>query len=125
MSDPTGGILIVDDEYLISKLLSAYVEEMGMTVCGIAATADEALRLAQAHRPDAVLMDMRLQGAKDGVDAALAIHETVGCKVIFITGSSEPATIDRISLDHPSSVLFKPVAERQVQAAIREALREH
>jgi two-component system, response regulator PdtaR len=91
---------------------------MGRTVCGTAATADEAIVLAQEHRPAIVLMDMRLRGAKDGVDAALAIHETVGSKVIFITGSSEPATVSRIALDHPSAVLFKPVAEQQVRDAI-------
>jgi len=74
--------------------------------------------LRQGHRPAIVLMDVRLKGAKDGVDAALAIHETVGSKVIFITGSSEPATVSRIALDHPSAVLFKPVTEQQVRDAI-------
>ena len=115
-------VLVVDDEFLISNLLTAYVEEMGLQVCGVATTADDAARLAREHRPAVVLMDVRLQGDKDGVDAALAIHDTVGSKVIFITGSSEPATMARISLDHPSSVLFKPVTEQQVQQAIAAAL---
>lgn len=115
-------VLVVDDEFFISNLLTAYVEEMGLQVCGVAATADDAARLAQEHRPEVVLMDVRLQGAKDGVDAALAIHHTVGSKVIFITGSSEPSTMARIRLDHPSSVLFKPVTEQQVQQAIVAAL---
>src|SRR3546814_5258704 len=75
---------------------------MGMAVCGIAATAKGAVALAIKHRPQLVLMDMRLAGEGDGVDAALAIHEKVGSKVIFITGSREPATMDRIQLDHPS-----------------------
>jgi DNA-binding NarL/FixJ family response regulator len=118
MSDLRDSILIVDDEFLIAQMLTYYVEDMGRTVCGTAATADEAIVLAQEHRPAIVLMDMRLRGAKDGVDAALAIHETVGSKVIFITGSSEPATVSRIALDHPSAVLFKPVAEQQVRDAI-------
>lgn len=115
-------VLVVDDEFLIAKLLTIYVEEMGVDVCGTAATADDAIRLAQEYRPAVVLMDMRLAGAKDGVDAALTIHETVGSKVIFVTGSSEPATIQRIQLDHPKAVLFKPVTERQVQTAVADAL---
>jgi len=67
---------------------------------------------------------MRLRGEKDGVDAALAIHENVGSKVIFITGSREQSTIDRIYQDHPAGVLFKPVSDRQLRLAIGTALAE-
>lgn len=123
MSDLQDHILIVDDEFMISQLLTIYVEDFGRVVCGTAETADMAISLAQLHRPAIVLMDMRLRGEKDGVDAALAIYETVGSKVIFITGSTEPSTMARISLDHPSSVLIKPVTERQLQAAIEKAAR--
>jgi DNA-binding NarL/FixJ family response regulator len=115
-------VLVVDDEFLIAQGLSLQVEDMGLVVCGTAETADDAVALAQLHRPAVVLMDMRLKGEKDGVDAALAIYETVGSKVIFITGSREPATIERISLDHPAGVLFKPVSDQQLSAAIRAAM---
>jgi CheY-like chemotaxis protein len=123
MSDPRDHILIVDDEFMICELLTIFVEDIGRTVCATAATADEAIALAQLHRPAIVLMDMRLRGEKDGVDAAIVIHDTVGSKVIFITGSSEPSTHARISLDHPSAVLTKPVNERQLREAIERASR--
>ncbi|WP_117190016.1 response regulator [Rhizobium terrae] len=122
MSNLQNHVLIVDDEYLIAEGLRAQVEELGMVVCGTAATADRAVALAQQFRPIIVLMDMRLQGDKDGVDAALAIHETVGSKLIFITGSREPATMARIQLDHPSAVLFKPISDTQLSTAINVAL---
>lgn len=115
-------VLVVDDEFLIAQGLSMQVEDMGLVVCGTAATADAAVAMAQLHRPAVVLMDMRLLGDKDGVDAALAIYETVGSKVIFVTGSREPATIERINLDHPAGVLFKPVSDQQLQAAIHAAM---
>jgi DNA-binding NarL/FixJ family response regulator len=115
-------VLVVDDEFLICQGLCLQVEDLDMAVCATAATADEAVALAQAHRPDVVLMDMRLRGDKDGVDAALAIHTSVGSKVIFITGSREQATIDRIHLDHPAGVLFKPISDRQLKTAIDAAL---
>jgi len=115
-------VLIVDDEFLIVMGLSLVIEEMGMEVCASAATAEDAVALAQRHRPSIVLMDMRLQGEKDGVDAALAIHETVGSKVIFITGSREQATCSRINLDHPSAVLYKPVSDGQLRAAIEKVV---
>lgn len=118
-----GQVLVVDDEYLICQGLCLQVEDLDMTVCATAATADDAVALAQAHRPEIVLMDMRLRGEKDGVDAALAIHHTVGSKVIFITGSREQATIDRIQLDHPAGLLFKPISDKQLKTAIDVALR--
>jgi DNA-binding NtrC family response regulator len=117
-------VLIVDDEFLISMHFSALVEDMGLAVCAVAETAADALTSAQAHRPKVVLMDVRLRGEADGVDAAIGIHELVGSKVIFITGSREQATIDRINSDHPFATLFKPVADETLKMTIERALSE-
>src|SRR3546814_20309144 len=111
-------VLVVDDEYLIAESLRMQVEDMGMAVCGIAATAKGAVALAIKHRPQLVLMDMRLAGEGDGVDAALAIHEQVGPKVILITGSREPATLYRITPAIHSPVLSNPLFGRQLQLAV-------
>jgi DNA-binding NarL/FixJ family response regulator len=117
-------ILVVDDEFLIAEGLCAQLRSFGMKVCGTADTADKAIALAQEHRPIVVLMDVRLLGQGDGVDAALAIHATVGSKIVFITGSREPETITRIQLDHPSAVLFKPISFRQLRTTIETAINE-
>ena len=124
MNGLTKSVLIVDDEILIVMGFRTQVEAMGVPVCDTAATADQAVSLAQKHRPAAVLMDLRLRGEKDGVDAARAIHETVGSKVIFITGSREPATIERIHSDHPFAVLFKPVSDQELESNIAAAMAE-
>lgn len=121
MSELQTCVLVVEDEFLIAQGICMQVEDIGLTVCATAATADDAVAAALEHRPMIVLMDVRLQGTLDGVDAALAIHEHVGSKVIFVTGSREPATLDRIGLDHPSGVLFKPVSDRQLRTAIESA----
>jgi DNA-binding NarL/FixJ family response regulator len=115
-------VLIVEDEQLIAMGLSAQIEEMGLEVCGTADTADGAVAQANKHRPAIVLMDVRLRGEKDGIDAALAIHDSVGSKIIFITGSREQTTIDRIGQDHPFATLFKPVSDRQLQSTVTEAM---
>ena len=115
----TDDVLVVEDEFLIAELLSGMVEDMGLVVCGNAATADDALALAVRPRPRFVLMDVRLRGAKDGVDAAIAIHREVGSHVIFITGSREPGTVARIQADHAFAVLFKPIMFTQLRAAMQ------
>ena len=68
----SGGVLVVDDEFLIADMLSCMIEDLGMRVCGTAADAEEAVALAGEHSPRLVLMDVRLRGLKDGVDAAIA-----------------------------------------------------
>jgi len=114
--------LVVEDEFIIAEGLRVQLEEMGIPVCGVAATAVDAINLAVAHVPALVLMDMRLRGEGDGVDAALAIHARVGSKVIFITGSREQATIDRIALDHAAATLFKPVSPFQLRRTIEQVV---
>ena len=122
MSDLKDCVLVVDDEFLIVEGLCMQLETMGLKVCATAVSADQAILEAQTHRPRLVLMDMRLLGEKDGVDAALAIHETVGSKMIFITGSNEPSTMARIQEDHPTAVLIKPIADRQLRVAVEQAM---
>jgi response regulator of citrate/malate metabolism len=122
MSDLVNCVLIVEDEFLIASIFEAQIGDMGITVCGIADTADQAVALAREHRPALVLMDVRLKGDKDGVDAAIAIHDSVGSKVIFITGSREPANIQRMQLDHSIAVLFKPIHGRALQNAVESGL---
>ncbi len=123
MADLSNSILIVDDEFLISMHFSAQVEDMGLTVCAVAETAADAISAAERHRPAVVLMDMRLRGEEDGVDAALRIHAQVGSKVIFITGSREQATVDRINSDHPFDILFKPVPDETLRKSIELAIK--
>ncbi len=114
---------MVDDEVLIADLWCMILTDMGVNVCGIAPSAAIAIALAERHRPKVILMDFRLKGVKDGVDAALTIGASLKSRIIFITGSSEPSTISRIGLCQPAAILFKPVSERQLQSAVHEALR--
>lgn len=124
MSELNDSVLVVEDEFMIADLWGMIVGDMGLPVCGVAATAAKAVDLAQSYRPKVVLMDVRLRGEADGVEAATAIHSLVGSKVIFITGSKEPSTTARIQMDHPTAVLFKPVSDQQLRAAVLAAMRE-
>lgn len=115
-------VLVVEDEFLIADMLAEMVVDMGYEVCGIADTAALAVELALQACPMAILMDVRLKGTKDGIDAALEIRKSIDCPVIFVTGSQEPATVTRIKQDHPAAVLFKPVDFRLLESAIRNVV---
>jgi len=115
-------VLVVDDEALIAQTWCIHMEMIGVEVCGVAATAEAAIALAKQHRPAVILMDVRLKGQADGIDAAIAIREHLSSRIIFITGSREPETMARIQLGDPASILIKPVADHQLYAAVREGL---
>ncbi len=115
-------VLVVDDEFFIAEYLTAMMKDMGLKVVGRAATADEAVSLASQHRPDLVLMDVRLRGSKDGIDAANAIQEIGAARFVYITGSREPATVARINTDHPATVLFKPIRFEELLDTIETVL---
>jgi response regulator of citrate/malate metabolism len=111
-------VLIVEDEMMIAEYFKIIVENYGYAVCGIARTADDAVDLARENDPALVFMDVRLVGAKDGVDAALRIHDIKPVPMVYITGSREQETIDRIRTNHPSDILIKPVLEEQLKEAL-------
>src|SRR3954453_16356207 len=115
-------VLVVDDEQLIALGLRMTLEDMGIEVCGMAATADKAVELGRLHQPGIILMDVRLRGRRDGVDAALEIHRTLDVAIIFITGSREPETVERIHQDHPAAILFKPILPIHLKEAIEKVL---
>lgn len=115
-------VLVVEDEFIIAEYFVLALEEMERTVCGIADTAQKAIALAREHRPSLVLMDVRLKGAEDGVFASIAIQREVGSKVIFITGSREPANLRRIEVGHAAAVLFKPLQGGELRRAIETVM---
>lgn len=111
--------VIVEDDGIMAEFLRIVCEEIGVDVAGVAHTAEDADRLIAEQDPSHVLMDVRLGGARDGVDIALDLHAvSPTTRVIFVTGSREPRTLARIEADHPWRVLIKPV----MVAELREAL---
>lgn len=119
MTEPAGRVLIVEDQFLIAEFLRIWTEAYGFEVCGVATTAKGALDLAREQRPTHVLMDVRLDGDDDGVDAARAIQAEISTRIIYCTGSSEPSTVSRIKADHPFEILFKPIDHKLLGEALR------
>jgi len=122
MRELNKAVLIVEDQYVIAMGFCVQIEDMGREVYAIADTAERAVACARLHRPAVILMDIRLRGEMDGADAAQAINESVGSKIIFLTGSREQHTIDRIDLDKAFAILFKPVSHRQLETTVSKAM---
>ena len=69
-SSDRGCALIVEDEFLIALDLEETMQALGFEVCALAPTAKEAISLAMRNPPDVVLMDVYLDGTRQGIEAA-------------------------------------------------------
>lgn len=115
-------ILLVEDEYILAANLQENLESLGYTVLDIAGSATEAIEKAVRLSPDLVLMDIRLQGEMDGIQAAAQIWNRLHIPVIYVTGHSDKNTLERAKVTFPFGYLLKPVKEKELYVTIETAL---
>jgi two-component system, response regulator PdtaR len=96
--------------------------DAGFNVVGIAASTSEAIALAQSEKPDLALMDIRLAGSRDGVDAALQIFSETGIRCVFATAHNDPATRQRAEPARPLGWVSKPYTPAALVDAVRTGL---
>ena len=118
-------ILVVEDEMVISLEIAATLRRLGYEVVGHAITGTDAVRLADEADPDLILMDIRLKGEMDGIEAASRIRENNDRPVIFLTAHSDEVTLERAIAVSPSGYLIKPFKDRELYSSIELALHKH
>jgi len=118
MNEALPSILIVEDEYLPGLHLKTALGREGHAVYGPATTAQEALEIARQNSPDLVLMDIRLAGAEDGIEAAKRIRESSEVAIIFMSGYQEQQFKDKAMALKPLAFLVKPVLIKDIKAVI-------
>lgn len=116
---PAKRIVIVEDDVLIAEYLQDLCQFYGASVVGTAHDADEAETVILARQPDYVLMDLRLGGSRDGVDVADTVRQALPLtKIVFVSGSNEPKSLDRIAVNNPHYVLIKPISPADLRKAL-------
>jgi CheY-like chemotaxis protein len=122
--EPTGKspdsirILIVEDEILVALDTKAMLEANRYIVVGIAVSAAQALHLVESAKPDLVLMDIRLEGARDGIDAASEIRDRFDIPTLFVTAHGDLRTRERAKSARPVGFLVKPFNEASLLRAL-------
>jgi DNA-binding response OmpR family regulator len=102
--------LIVEDEPMIALSLEADMREMGFDTCDLAANGQQARSQAMSNQPDVVLMDVNLEGGREGIEAAKLLREACDVPIVFVTGCTDRDTVARIHDVVPGApVLPKPV----------------
>jgi two-component system, response regulator PdtaR len=115
-------ILVVEDDWFAGMDMEAALNHAGYDVLGVVMSSEEAIEAAGENRPDLILMDVRLVGARDGVDAALEIGRRFGIRCLFVTAFVDPALRSRAEPARPIGWLTKPISGESLVAAVRDAL---
>ncbi|MGC2196396.1 MAG: response regulator [Terriglobales bacterium] len=117
--------LIVEDEALIAEELRERLSRLGFSVIAAVDSADEGIAIATRERPELVLMDIRLKGEKDGVQAAEEIRQQVDVSIVYLSAHSDQLTVDRAKGTDHDGFILKPFHRRELQSTIEVALLRH
>ena len=118
-------IMIVEDEAIVALDLQHKLKTLGYAVSGVASSGEEAVRKVPQTRPDLVLMDIKLKGDMDGIEAAQRIRDEFNIPVVYLTAYSDENTLQRAKVTEPAGYLLKPFKDREVYATIEMALYKH
>lgn len=118
-------ILVVEDERLVARDLQATLEDMGYRIPEITDQGELAIQKVAEIKPNLVLMDIRLAGEMDGIEAAEIIKNNYNIPVIYVTAHADENTLARAKLTEPYGYLVKPFDERDLKTTIEIALYKH
>ncbi|MCL1464116.1 GGDEF domain-containing response regulator [Argonema galeatum] len=118
-------ILVVEDESIVAIDLQNILENLGYKVAAIANTGIEAIQKADEIKPCLVLMDIRLKGEIDGIEAAEQILSRFDIPVIYLTAYADEETLERAKKTSPFGYIIKPFEERELNITIEIAIYKH
>jgi CheY-like chemotaxis protein len=108
-TEARGRVLIVEDNWLVAIDMEATLRDAGYVVLGIAVSGAEAVELCESEPPDIVLMDIRLQGGSDGIEAAVEIRQRFDIPSIIVSAHDDPETRARAEPARPLGWIVKPI----------------
>lgn len=112
---------IVEDELLTAKSISITLKKIGYEPIKAVRTYDAAIKMIQSESPDLLLLDIILDGEKDGIDLGLTINKEFDLPFIFLTANSDEATINRAKAAKPLAYLVKPFNQHEIFSTIEIA----
>ncbi|MBM4240927.1 MAG: response regulator [Euryarchaeota archaeon] len=126
-------IIVVEDERIAAEDIKDGLESLGYTVTAVVSSGKDAIKTAEELQPDLIIMDIRLEGDMDGIEAAEKIRARFGIPVIYLTAYSDENTVQRAKITEPSGFILKgplgfiqkPFEESELHSAIEITLYKH
>jgi two-component system, response regulator PdtaR len=111
-------IVVVEDEVFIRLDLMSHLQGGGHFVVGTAESAANAVKVVGEARPDLVLMDVRLVGDRDGIQAATEIWQRYGIRCLFVSANLDAGARAKAASANPAGFLEKPFTKNSLLAAV-------
>ncbi|MCW3077372.1 MAG: CheY-like receiver protein [Bacteroidetes bacterium] len=111
-------ILIVEDDMIINMVNTMYVKKFGYEVSGNAKSGREAIELALKHKPDIILMDIKIKGEIDGIETMVEISKFSDAKVIYVTGNSDELLRKRAAMTNIVGFCVKPMSMEELKTLL-------
>ncbi len=118
-------LLIVENDSYIALHTKQKVENLGYNISGIVADGEAAIEKVDHDPPDLILMDIKLNGQIDGVEAAKQINTKHNIPIIYVTAFADKDLLERVKITGPYGYIIKPYKELELHTAIEIALYKH
>lgn len=118
-------ILVVEDGIAIAEEIIDRLEVLGIEVPATATSGEDAIKKTEETRPDLVIMDIKLEGEIDGIEAARQIRDRFDVPVVYLTAFSDRKTLERAKVTEPFGYIIKPFEDRDLEVSIELALYKH
>ena len=115
-------ILIIEDEQIVAQDLQNLLRRLGYQPVGSTNNGPDAIRLAAETQPDLILMDVKLDGTMDGVEASIEIAKERAVPIVYLTAYSNSFISHPSNMVYPFLCVAKPFSAASVGAAIESAL---
>ena len=111
-------VLLVEDDFILALVHRKYLEKIGCEVIDSVTCGEDAIQSVLKNSPDFILMDIRLDGEMDGIDAMIEIQKQSNIPVIYVTGNSEPSVLEKASKTSMKGFLIKPLHLEELKKII-------
>ena len=118
-------ILIVEDEILVARNLQFRLQAMGYSIPAFVSSGEEVFQAVADSPPDLILMDIRLSGEMNGIQAAEQLEGRYDIPVVFLTAYADDATVQQAKAVKPFGYVLKPFREQELRVTIEMALYKH
>ncbi len=118
-------VVVVEDEHIVALDIRMHLSRNGYEVPALFDAAEDVLEYVKTDRPDLVLMDIKLNGEMDGIEAAERLRVEHDIPVILLTAYADESTINRAKTTRPFAYIIKPFEEQELRTAITISLYRH
>jgi CheY-like chemotaxis protein len=122
LADSAWKILVVEDEAIVAMDIQSILRKLGVRQTEVVHTGEESIQKVAAGRPHLVLMDIKLKGKLDGIEAAHEIFNHYNVPVIYITAFGDEGTLKRANGTARYGYITKPFEETDLQSTVQNAL---